>query len=472
MQKNIYKLLKLNDMKNKFKTIISFTVLILFISSCDSWIDPEINRDPGRPTTVSLNIILPTVEAGLGYAVGGDLKYASMMWMQQLAGGANQPLAYDRYNVSQGDVDNMWKWSMYAGPMKDIYEIMKKADAEKAPHYKGVAQVLMALSLGYMTDLFGDVPYSNAFQGDGALAPKYDLQKDIYEVTLPALLNSAINNLQAEKSVFSPGSDDFIYGGDLPSWIKAAYALKARFAIHLTEQKGAAAYDSALVALDNAFSSNADDLLFNFGSASSEYNPLYQFSDQRPGDIVMGKFLVDTLVGLSDPRLPLYVDVTDGAVGSAAGEGEAASYFGPFYASPNSPVIFASYVEMLFIKAEAALGTTDKATAAQAFNDAVKASLTKLGLTDTAYITANASETAGSITLQKIIFQKYLGCFLQLEIYNDWRRTGFPALTPAAKGVLGGQIARRYPYPTSERIYNSKNVPKAVPTDHVWWDKD
>jgi len=150
----IYKLLNLKDMKNKFKTILGLTVLILFISSCDKWIDPEINKDPGRPTDVSLNLILPTVEAGLGYCTGGDLRYNAMMWMQQLSGGANQPLAYDRYNVSQGDVDNMWKWGMYAGPMKDMYEIMKKADLEKSPHYKGVAQVLMALSLGYMTDLW------------------------------------------------------------------------------------------------------------------------------------------------------------------------------------------------------------------------------------------------------------------------------------------------------------------------------
>jgi len=468
------KLLKINDMKNKFKKIFGLMVLILFISSCNKWIDTDINKDPGRPTDVSLNLILPTVEAGLGYCVGGDLKYDCTLWMQQLSGAANQPLAADRYNVSQGDVDNMWKWGMYAGPMKDMYEMMKKADVEKSPHYKGVAEVLMALSLGYVTDLWGDVPYSDAFQGNGALAPKYDLQQNIYEVTLPALLNSAISNLQAGSSIFSPGTDDFIYGGDLTKWLKAAYALKARYAIHLTEQKGASVYDSALTAITNAFTANGDDLQFNFGANSNENNPLFQFSDQRPGDMVMGKYLVDTLIGLSDPRLPYYVDTTGGATGLAAGEGGTASAFGPFYASPGSPVIFASYVEMLFIKAEAAFGKNDKPTAATAYNDGVKASLAKYGITDAAYIAANASETAGSISLAKIMFQKYLGCFLQIEIYNDWRRTDLPVLTPATKGVLGGQIARRYPYPTSERIYNGKNIPKPtpVPTDHVWWDKN
>jgi hypothetical protein len=472
MLKIMFKLLKIKDMKNKITKFSGLMVLILFISSCDKWIDPDVNTDPGKPTTVSLNIVLPTIESGLGYAVGGDLKYACMMWMQQLAGGANQPLAYDRYNYTQSDVDNVWKWNMYAGPMKDLYEMMKKADLEKAPHYKGVAEVMMALSLGYMTDLFGDVPYSDAFQGNGALAPKFDLQQTIYNVTLPALLNSAIVNLQAPSSVFSPGSDDLIYGGDLTMWLQAAYALKARYAIHLVEQIGAAAYDSALAAVNDAFTSNGDDLQFYFGLSSNEYNPLYQFYDQRPGDIVMGKFLVDKLINTNDPRLPYYVDTTDGAVGSAAGEGEAASLFGPFYASQNSPVVFSSYVEMLFIKAEAAFGKNDKITAATAYNDGIIASLDRYGISDPAYIAANANETSATITLEKIINQKYLGCFLMPEVYNDWRRTGFPTLVPAAQGVLSGVIARRYPYPTSERQYNSKNTPAAVPTDHVWWDKN
>lgn len=459
-------------MKNYKITAIAGLILLMFVfGACKKWLDPEYNKDPNKPSDVSINLLLPGTQVGLGYAVGGDLKYAASMWMQQLAGGANQPLAYDQYNFTQSDVDNAWKWGMYSGPMVDLNVIIQKADAQGCPWYRGMARVLMAYSIGCVTDLWNDVPYSEAFQGDANLTPKYDTQEQIY-ASINTLLDGAIADFAqpASANVLFPGGDDFIYGGDVDRWIRAAWTLKARYALHLSKRQGAAAYNNVLTYIANGLTSSSEDFEVYFGNPSNENNPMYQFMfTDRPGDIVVGAFLVDTMIATSDPRLPMLVDTTGGAVGSHAGEGEAASAPGPFWASPNSAVPFISFVELKFMEAEARLQTSDPAGAATAFNDAVKASLAKMGVSDPAWEAIYANETAGTITLEKIIMQKYIALCYQLEVYNDYRRTGFPNLTPAVKGVVG-QIPRRYPYPTSERLYNGSNMPSVTILDKVWWD--
>lgn len=460
----------------KFNISIAGILIMLMVItvSCKKWIDPEINVDPNQPADVSLNTLLPAAEMGMGYALGGDLKYAASIWMQQMAGGANQPLAYDRYVFTQSDVDNVWKWNLYAGPMMDCKVMMDKAAETGNPYYNGMAKVMMANMLGCITDLWGSAPYSEAFQGNENLKPAFDSQQDLY-ATINTLLDGAISDFnQAETANKNlPSYDDLIYGGDVTLWKQAAYAFKARYALHLSKVNGASAYTNALSALSGAMTSNSEDFELYFGNATNENNPLFQFNDQRPYDIVVGYYLVNEMqstLPTADPRLPLLVDPTDGIVGSHAGEGEAASLIGPYYASPNSPVPFISYVECKFIEAECLLEGGNPGGAATAYNDGVKASLAKMGVTDVAWEAVNANETDLTITKEKIIKGKYFALCYQLEVFNDWRRTGYPALTPAASGVLGGVIPRHYPYPTSEKQYNSANTPDVSLTTRVWWD--
>jgi hypothetical protein len=463
----------------KFNIILAILLvgMVIITGSCKKWIDPDINTDPNKPTDVTVNAILPAAQAGMGYTAGGDLKYAASIWMQQMAGGANQPLAYDRYVFTQSDVDNVWKWDLYAGPMMDCYRMIQKAEEEGDPYYSGIAKVMMAYQLGCVTDLWGDVPYSEAFQGDANLKPAYDTQEEIY-ATLKTLLDEAITSFGSPTSANFrlPGSEDLIYGGHMNLWKKAAYALKARYALHLCKINGAAAYTEALTDLANAFTSNSDDFEFFFGNSSNENNPLYQFNDQREYDIVVGAYLVDSMYATGDPRISLLADTSGGgAVGSHAGQGEGASLIGPYYASKNSPVPFISYAECKFIEAECKFQTSDAIGAADAYNKAVIASFHKMFVPDTAaenlaFEAVYANESAASITLEKIMQQKYYALCFQLEVYNDWRRTGLPVLQPASPAALS-EIPRRYPYPTSEVIYNSANVPSVTLTTRVWWDQ-
>ena len=112
-----------------------------------------------------------------------------------------------------------------------------------------------------------------------------------------------------------------------------------------------------------------------------------------------------------------------------------------------------------------------KAAAAAAHNAAGIANLNDVtGGGDAAFEAANANEDAASITMSKIMSQKYIAMFTQPEVYSDWRRTNIPALTPNAGANLT-EIPRRFPTAQDERLYNTKAVVNSNLLDPVWWDK-
>jgi hypothetical protein len=78
--------------------------------------------------------------------------------------------------------------------------------------------------------------------------------------------------------------------------------------------------------------------------------------------------------------------------------------------------------------------------------------------------------------LERIMLQKYLAMFASIESWTDYRRTGYPVLTPNEGGDHnqnpGGAVPRRFAYPQTERLYN-QHFPETLPTlqDRFWWDQ-
>jgi hypothetical protein len=375
--------------------------------------------------------------------------------------------------------------------MMDAKKLIEKAEADDYdvsgvaggdgktdnPSYAGMAKVLMAMILQINTDCFGDVPYTDALKGEeGVSTPAFDSGQDIYN-SINDLLDAAIADFargEAGEDVIAPGSEDVIFGADLDKWIKAAYTLKARNAIHRSGPQGAAAYNEALTALNNGMMSNADDMEMPYGTSDpDEANAWYQFNTQR-GDLAMGKFLVDMMVANNDPRLPFYAlpdgngDFTGSPVDVPV---SSASRLGPFFGSINSPVPLMTYMEAMFIKAEALLGTNAAAADIHAaFEGAVRASLDRTGVAsaDADTYFAAIDPGVGNVTLADIMNEKYVAMFTQIESWTDIRRTGIPALTP---NVGRPEIPSRYPYPQQEIDLNP-NVPASSPGlfDKLWWD--
>ncbi len=451
------------------KIVLPILLIMMLLSSCEKWIDPKMNVDPNNPTEVAMAQLVAPIEANLAYVVGGELARFTCPWMQQIAGLQSQSAGNDIYVIGEADVNGDWSWSLYSPGMINAKILMDKAATTNSPYYAGIAKILMAYYLGVTTDLWGDIPYSDALKGANLqLKPKYDTQEEIY-TTIFTLLNEAITDLKSTSSVFSPADEDLIYAGDLVKWEKTAYALKARYSLHLAKRSGTTAYSDALAAVANAYTSNDDDFKFVFGSALNNSNPIYQSEQDRAGYYSANATYEDMLSLTSDPRQSVYFN---GTLGSKPGEPNAnAATIGTSYASATTPVYLMSYSEVKFIEAEARfkLNSSD-ALAVDAYNEGLKASLQREGVYgDGTWYNANKI-TLATITLEKIMNQKYLSSFLQIETWTDWRRTGYPVLA-LATGATKSEIPRRLPYPQDERLYNGDNMPAGLTiTSHVWWD--
>lgn len=462
---------KIKTMRHNIITKIGlFLLLAVMISSCKKWIDTDLNTNPNRPADVSMALLLPSVQSSLGYVIGGDHSRMSAIWMQHLSGVDRQSLALERYSVLESDANNLWN-TLYGETLKNLSILEAKAIEQSSPHFEGVAKVMTAATLGYITDVWGDAPFSEALLGEtGNLTPVYDSQEKLYQA-INTMLDGAIVKL-AETSpagVPVPGTADLIYGGSAAKWLALAKSLKVKYALHLSKKNGLGPVRD-LINGGGLIADNDGDFQFNFGASANENNPRFQFDNQR-GDIRVGAKIVDLMNASGDPRRAVYFDKKDAADYTGSTPGGAvltAAWAGPGYAGSGAPVFLFNYFELKFIEAEAFFGS-DNARAAAAYNAGVIASLAKHGVSDAAWEAANAAETASSITLEKIMTGKYVAMFMSSETWVDWRRTGLPTLALPASNV--SVTPRRFLYPTDERLYNGGNMPAGVlSTDKVWWD--
>ena len=456
---------------NIIKTAGVSLVFIIFLSSCEKWIDTNININPDAPADVPLKLMLPPIEQALGYNMSGnDLVRTTNIWMQQFDGIERQSYTEARYQLLPGDVNNIWN-SFYTSIFMNGKAMVEKAEntpGKVSPYNAGVARVLIATTLGITTDLFGDMPFSDAFKGnENILTPKFDTQQEIYD-TLKTILDKAISDLGSTTNAIAVGGD-VIYGGDKTKWLKAAYSIKARHALQLSGVNGSAAYTEALTAAANGFASNADDYMVPWNS--DNHNPIFQFMEQRT-DIRMGATLVNMLKVNSDPRLPFYVAQDDNGeyTGSISGsENNLASKPGDYIAAATAPSQIMSYAELKFIQAEANLALGQTAAAQAAYEAGVAASVLKVtGDANTAWLAANINGV--TVTKDLIMTQKYIATFGTNQAYADYRRTGLPVI-PLPIGAVIPAMPTRYPYPQDEITYNGKNVPNVTISDKLWWDK-
>jgi hypothetical protein len=456
----------------KFAGLI-FVSALMFVS-CDQWIDTEINIDPDAPADVPLNLILPGIEQAVGYVMcGNDMILTTNSWMQQLDGVARQSYTVSRYQYLPSDVNNLWStiYSTVFINSKILIDKAENTEGKYSPYNAGIGKVLMASSLGIATDVFGDMPYSDALKGDqNVLTPTFDTQEQIY-TSIYELLDGAIADLgKASSENLVAVNSDVIYAGNVTKWKKAAYSIKARHLLQLSKVKGDAAFNDALAAAANGFSSNADDMMVPWESAN--HNPIFQFMEQRT-DVRMGATLVDLMKSINDPRIPFYV-AKDGSgeyTGSVIGsQNENASKPGNYVAGATAPSVVMSYAELQFIKAEAnfMLGKTTEAAAALA--EAVKASVSKVtgaAMDQEWYDTNIGSQT---LSLELIMTQKYISSFGTCQAYADYRRVGLPVVGVPPGAILPA-MPTRYPYAQSEIDYNSENTPSVTISDKLWWDK-
>jgi hypothetical protein len=450
------------------KTIKKYSVLIalglIAFSGCKKL--DEVNTNPNAPGSVTPSVQLTATELQIGYTIGGDFSRYVGVIDQHVVGYDRQLSVAEQYVFSPSDFDQAWQ-NMYLSManLQDLYSNSAKAGYNE---YAGIARVLMAYCLGSSTDVWGDIPYKEALKGFDNLTPAFDNQQDVYG-SIQSLLDTSIYYLNLTPGSKVPSADDIVYAGDGGKWLRLAYSLKARYYLHIRKRDNTALTKAAAAAA-NGFTASSDDAYFNFGTTSKSANPWYQFFQQRGSDAVffvdLNPDVADTLgtagkimANTGDPRLPFLIDVASGGLGSAN-------------SSPQSGIQLMTYAELNFINSEIALLGGDASGAATSYNTGVAESVTAItgSAPSGSWAATYANETGGSISLSKIMTQKYIALFLNPEAFSDWRRTGFPALS-LNPGAVTTTVPRRLLYPETELERNAAHCPSLVRvTDQVWWD--
>jgi hypothetical protein len=472
------------------RALLFLAVFGFAIVGCDGDLLVD-NTNPNATTEPSMSGLLSNTILSTSNTTQGAASVTSY-YVQHLASPSGSSV--DRHFESRFG----GTWSGIYGLLSDTEALIEKAEAEDSPHYAGVAQIIQAYNLGLATDLWGDIPYQEALQADeGETTPAYDSQEQVYE-EIQTLLSDARDNLDAE-SRSSPGSDDFVYGGDLEKWRKASWALEARYLNHLTKKSD---YDpqAVLSAVGNAFERNADDAQMNYENDPSN-NPWHNVYLNQEGGILGGhlseqlvKEMDGSLYGVFDPRLqvaitdstetegddpPLYAGNRNGA-----GSGDFYNHLEPkYYASENAPILWITYAEMKFIEAEAALRDGNSGRAYTAYMEGIRAHMDKVGVSESerdAYMNDPAVDVGeDNLTLDEVFKEKNVALFLSPEAWVDHRRHDYdypdfePPVdqNPLFQNSQDTDHIRRVLYPLSEIERNRSNVPEVELDQFLWWDQ-
>jgi len=475
-------------MKLSYKSSIYLCLIALFISfsGCNSFVE-DYEVSPNEPEVVSLPLLLPAAEMQLNITATGNMARVASIFVQSQAGISQQYQLINQYQINESEMDNDWK-TAYAGTLMDCKRMIDLAQKERKPYYTGIAKVIMAQTLGIMTDCWGDIPNSEALQSESGInSPKFDRQQDVYQ-SIFRLLDEAIADLSLSPDQIPqvegrlPGAEDLYFGGNINNWLITAHILKARHHNRLSKIDPNGSASSALAEIEKAKAlgaSNATNMLSPVGKTESEANFWYQFEINRPGYMRMGKFIVDTLAKSQDPRLPLIINPASAGADYKGGEpgrtnaGVAGLSFFTGAVNPTQAIPMVTYAELLFIEAECHLRLSNPAQASEAYNQAMIASLAQV--TDNPVgvesYKRNYQRTASSITLKDIMFQKYIAMMGQLEVWFDYRRTDLPTLLPPT-GINPSDFPRSFPTAASERVRNPNAPPNFKATKRVWWDSN
>ena len=468
--------------------------LVWAVSACDTEGLTEVNENPNAPTDVPAGFLLAqSIQSSVQLAFGtSQMLQHTGIWPQQFV--QIQYPDEEQGQVRASRMELYWS-TYYAGGLSDIQTVIDKGVESGTANIEWVGKIWKAWTFHLVTDLWGDVPYSEALGGADNTTPAYDTQSSIYAGML-ADLTAAAAALTPGGAGFTQG--DLLFGTDYAAWRTFANSLRMRLAMRLSEVDPATA-QSEFVAAYNAggLASNADNAMLQYPGPPYE-NPFAENFLVRDDNGVSAT-MIDTLISLNDPRLSLYAEpaTEDGVFrGLQNGRddlpvGQSLAFFsriGNFWRKDGAatPTVIMSYAEVLFLQAEAAVRGWIADDPATLYTAAITANMNMydaqgVGPTDaeiTAYLAEPAVVYDPANGLNQIYLQKWIALWMNgAEAFADWRRTGVPDLV-AGPDLLISRIPVRFSYPDSEQSLNNANLDAAVARQGggldlvtpVWWD--
>ncbi|MCF8714601.1 SusD/RagB family nutrient-binding outer membrane lipoprotein [Joostella atrarenae] len=461
------------------KSIYINTLLIaLFLGSCSNF-DEDINTNPNVPSQASGMQLIAQAELylpGLSSSPQGEFMSQYLSETQYVG-----TSLYPQQSTS------FYGW--YQGPLADLEAVLTSDNlsATEGPidNQLAVAKILKAYFYWNITDRWGDVPYSEALQGQENFTPVYDSQQSIY-TDLFAELKEASNMI-----VSGDLSNDIIYDGDVNKWKKLSNTIRMLMALRLSEVDAATAKAEFVSAVnDGVFTSNDDNLFFQHLAEANNQNYWYgQIVNQNREWWALTESLVAEMKPVNDPRLPVYGNPARNSgeyVGLPFGEEENIgteeySLLGDDIHAQDAPVYLVTYAQVLFAMAEASeLGWIGNDTQSL-YESAIENSILQwTGSTDAVadFMMESGIAFDDSMAIEQIATQRWVHLFMfGYEAWAEWRRTGFPDIMVSPNGA---EVPNRLSYPDNEAFNNEVNYNDAIQTQfggentiygELWWDK-
>ncbi len=467
-------------------------ILSLFtVASCDKIKDfKDTNIDQNQTTNPIPSALLTNVESVMGAQLGydgGGLNTGAGLYAQYYS--ETQYTEVSRYNKPTYNYDGY-----YAGALEDLQNIINynsdPATAATAAAFGSnnnqiaIARILKAHYIKFLTDMVGDLPYFDAFQGNkGVVTPKYDPQQAIYTDLLKEL-KEAVEQFDNGLTV----QGDIIFGGDVAKWKKYANSLRLLIALNMRKVDASTGQSEFQDALNNSagvISDNSDNvtIIYPGGVFAQPVNNYYVIVARL--DIAVSETMTDQLSNTNDPRLSKYASSATGfpyglkrddAVNFAGANADWARLLAGTKTPSDSSWTLISAANIDLARAEAAqLGWTSE-DVTTLFESGIQKSFDQYGLGD-------ASVYYGGLTpdAEQIGIQEWLAFYPNgLEGWDVYRRTGFPDLTPAP--LQSAPVPRRTIYGTNDYSYNAANAKAAAANytvngqpdsqwGRIWWDK-
>lgn len=481
----------------KMKNMLLASALATLVAGTGCKKQLDINYDPANPLVEqgTPRLVFPAATLSTAGRVGGDMAILGGLWAQYWtqSATANQYKNIDAYNLKSADFNGAYN-ELFSGALNDYQFVIGKARETSDWKYLLMATVMKAYTYGVLVDLYDEVPYTEAFQGNKNLQPKFDKGYDIYKGLL-AEIDTALNK-DYTSGVMDPKDKnaDLVFSGDMDKWTQFANTLKLKMYLRMVNAKPA----EAAAGVQELYANNAaflatDAAITSFRDEANKSNPMYEYNVRKLNvstNLRASRTLLTFLQANNDSRVSkFYTNTTGINQGDYASANPAYQGAGVVIQNATDPVYFISEAESYFLQAEALERYFGGSGAKALYDQGVLAAFAQVGKDGSSYIGgAYAYPQSGSLEqkMEAISTQKWISFFGShaLEGFFEKNRTGYPktsavysdnaAYVPgqfviSKNAVTGGQLPKRLVFPDVERLRNN-NTPAEVPiTTPVWW---
>lgn len=461
-------------------SILAITATFM-MTSCSKWLDVNDNPNSADATVPTPDLRLPPILAQFmdGYESAGT-RTSLMMGQLAATGTAGNNFQLNRWQSTAANI--AWPYqAWYVNTASNISFMIEKAEETESYHYIGVGKLIYAFGFLTLADLYGMLPYNEAFNSS-IMNPEYNDGALVYEKSL-ALLEEAILDLQKPQgaNAISLAKGDVLFKGDVSKWIKFAYGIKARHLNHLSKT---ADYnpDAVLLALQNAPQSNAESAIYQYEDEAVSGNVATRSLQYQNNSLTrVTKLYVDYITNnytgapsgnnnAIDPRYPLLVPqynivlldpntqqkyseirwsegvnmttLTDAGVSTAdkkyaeLRKASAVSLatdtvgtvksLGTWYTEKGAKGLLLTNAEMKFIEAEIQFEKGNSVAALAAYKAGIRAHIEIMGLNADTYLNSTSVvQNASDLKLSHIMIQKYIALSYSPETFSDMRRMNY-----------------------------------------------